>query len=91
MGVDRIEAVGLLVSVLAIIVFYTIIVSHAFPTFEYAPSTSRLIKTTQPIGPETARFMWAHRSMDLIAQALVLFAAAVGCLAILRTEEGETK
>lgn len=86
---DKIEAVGLTVSILAVIVFYLFIGQNIFPAFKYALSDENLVETAQPIGQEVSLFMWNYRSMDLIAQALVLFGAAAGCLAILRSEEKE--
>ena len=50
-----------------------------------------MANVTQSVGKEVSKFMWESRSLDLIAQALVLFGAAVGCLAILRSEKDEKK
>jgi hypothetical protein len=35
--------------------------------------------------------MWTNVTLDLMAQAIVIFASAIGCLAMLRTgqDEGE--
>ena len=65
-----------------------LIVGYGFPTFEYALPSEELIEVeTTAIGPEVGRFLWTNRSIDLIAQAFVLFAAAVCCLALLRGRE----
>jgi len=87
MKIEKIEAVGLALSILAVIFFCFFISQNVFPAFKYALSDGNLVETTQPIGREVSLFMWNYRSIDLIAQALVLFAAAAGCLAILRNEE----
>ena len=89
MTIDRISAAGLVVSLFLVAVLGVFIVQNSFPAFLYAPSNSRLVSITQPIGTAESNFMWTYRNTDLIAQAFVLFAAAAGCLAILRTEENK--
>ena len=87
MDVDRIEAAGLVISILIVTIFCLFITWNVFPAFKYAVSNENLIEVSEQIGRETSRFMWSYRSIDLIAQALVLFGTAAGCLAILRREE----
>lgn len=87
MTIDRTSAVGLVASIFLIAVLGVFIVQNSFPAFRYASSDERLVSVTQPIGMAESNFMWTYRSTDLIAQAFVLFAAAAGCLAILRMEE----
>ncbi len=94
MGIDKIEAAGLILSILAVIAFYMLIAQNSFPAFKYAVLSKKelsehLVKITQPIGPNVSFFMWKKRDIDLIAQAFVLFAASVACLAILRREKTE--
>lgn len=91
MGIDKIGVTGLVISVLLVAIFGIVITQNSFPAFEHATSNERLIATTQPIGQEASSFMWTYRSTDLMAQAFVLFAAAAGCLAILRVEENSRK
>jgi len=83
--------VGLVASIFLIIVIGAFIEQNSFPAFRYASSDERLINITQPIGIAESNFMWTYRSTDLIVQAFVLFAAAAGCLAILRLEEDGKK
>jgi len=92
MTIDKIGAAGLVVSLFLIAVLGVFIVQNSFPTFLYASlnepnATARAANVTQPIGGAESNFMWTNRDTDLIAQAFVLFAAAAGCLAILRIEE----
>lgn len=88
MKIEWIKVPSLAIVVLAILVFSTIIVGYGFPTFEYALPSEELIEVeTTAIGPEVGRFLWTNRSIDLIAQAFVLFAAAVCCIALLRGGE----
>lgn len=88
MRIDRIRWVGLMVAVLAILVFSKLTVEHEFPTFEFADPPTELVEDDiTVIGAEVSRFLWNNRVIDLIAQAFVLFATAACCTAILRTEE----
>lgn len=88
MKIDGISVAGLLVSLFLVLVLAGFIVQNSFPAFLYAPSR-KLVSVAQPLGQAESDFIWTYRSTDLIAQAFVLFAAAAGCLAILRIEEGK--
>ncbi len=88
MKIDRVRVTGLTVAVLAVLVSSMLVVSSEFPAFEYASPSSELVEIeTSKIGQEVSRFLWTYRLIDLIAQALVLFAAAACCVAVLRAEE----
>jgi hypothetical protein len=89
MTLDKISVAGLVASLFLVMVLGVFIVQNSFPAFLYA-SPRRLASVTQPIGEAESNFMWSYRNTDLIAQAFVLFAAAAGCLAILRIEENES-
>jgi len=87
MKIDRISVAGLLVSLFLVLVLAGFVAQNSFPAFLYASSHERLVSVTQPLGQAESDFIWTYRNTDLIAQAFVLFAAAAGCLAILRIEE----
>jgi hypothetical protein len=90
MTIDKVAATGLVVSLFLIAVLGVFIIENNFPVFLYASTnglTARVVSVTQSIGGAESSFMWKYRYTDLIAQAFVLFAAAAGCLAILRIEE----
>jgi hypothetical protein len=79
------------------IVFFAFIIRQsAFPAWKFAPASAQFINVTQNVSTralaQDTNFMWTNRSLDLAAQAFVIFAAAAGCLMILRTEgkEGES-
>jgi len=91
MSLDRIEAAGLILSVLTSILLCILIAQSSFPVFKYAVSDKHLVEATQPVGPKVSYFMWKNRGMDLIVQAFVLFVSAAACLAILRREEKKGK
>ena len=90
MEIDRIGVVGLITTVFAALIFSTLIVEYEFPVFKYADPDQppKLVENeTAIIVQEVSRFLWDYRTIDLIAQAFVLFAAAACCTALLRTEE----
>lgn len=90
MGIDRIRLAGLTAVVLAILIFWMLIVEYDFPAFKYVdPDQPPELVENDPsiIGQRVSRFLWNYRVIDLIAQAFVLFAAAACCMALLRVEE----
>lgn len=92
MGVDRSRVARSTIIVLVLLILLMLIMEYDFPAFEYTGSptepTAELVKNSNAvIGQEVGRFLWNYRVVDLIAQAFVLFAAAVCCLALLKTEE----
>jgi len=91
MGLGKIEVAGLILILVAVVAVFAFISENRFPAFAYTEHIWSPVRVSESVGPDTASFMWSYRSIDLIAQAFVLFGAAVGCLAILRseTEEGE--
>jgi hypothetical protein len=72
---------------MAIGLFVLIIAKSSFPMFNPSSASERLINTTGNIGPQDSSFMWTNRTLDLMAQAFVIFTAAAGSLAILRIAE----
>ena len=88
MKLDRITVAGGILALVMIGFFVLIIAQSPFPTFSPSSSTSeRFINVTENIGPKDSSFMWTYRTLDLMAQAFVIFTAAVGCLALLRITE----
>jgi multisubunit Na+/H+ antiporter MnhB subunit len=87
MMVDKIEIAGLATTILVLVVFLICITETTFPSFQYATQSNQLIDASKPIGAKVSTFMWQYRSIDLIAQVVVMFVASAGCLAILRIEK----
>ena len=88
---DKIEATGLMLVLIVMAAIFALISQINFPAFTYTNASWIKVKTSGDIGSETASFMWNYRYLDLIAQAIILFGAAVGCIAILRREkEGDS-
>ncbi len=90
MEIDLIRLAGLTTVILAILIFWMLIVEYDFPAFKYVDPNQppELVENdTSIIGQRVSWFLWNYRVIDLIAQAFVLFAAAACCMALLRIEE----
>ncbi|MGQ9759458.1 MAG: hypothetical protein ACUVQ5_02650 [Candidatus Methanomethylicaceae archaeon] len=88
-ALDRTSIAGAFLSVLAIVIFIIMVLQNVFPAFDYALETSHYLGVQEDIGSGYSRFLWENRSIDLIAQAFVMFVAAVSCLAIFRETRGD--
>jgi hypothetical protein len=89
MKVDKTWLAGAILALLAIALSVSIVIQFAFPTFKYASPSERFVNITEDVGPQDSQFMWGNRTLDLMAQAIVIFAAAAGCLAMLRATQRE--
>jgi hypothetical protein len=93
MSLNRIAAAGTLLALVAAVFFIIVVATNPFPTSQLASQSSRFVSTGpgSNVGKEDSQFIWTNLDTALAGQALVIFAAAAGCLAILRIEEkGET-
>ena len=90
---DKIEIAGIIMVAVAVVIIliFIFILGNSFPAFTFAKNAWKPVEISEQLSAEASRFMWNYRSLDLIAQAFVLFGAAVGCLAILRAEKEENK
>jgi hypothetical protein len=89
MKINTIMIVGILFALLAVTLFAFVASQNPFPAFKYSAQTDHYVSITQNIGPEDSRFMWNNNSLNLIAQAFALFAAAASTLIMLRTDKKE--
>ncbi len=89
MKVDKIWVAGLILALLAIGLSVSIATNFAFPTFRYASPSDHLIDVNEDIGQQDSEFMWTNRTLDLMAQAIVIFSAAAACLVMLRVDKTE--
>jgi len=69
-------------AVLAITIFAVLPTQQAFPIHSSSQSSSS-VNVNQDVGAQDSRFMWNNDGLALIAQALVLFAAAAATLGLL--------
>jgi len=89
MKINAIMIVGIVFALLAVAIFAVVAAQNPFPAFKYASQTGQYLNTTQNIGPEDSRFLWTNNTLNLIAQAFVLFTAAAGTLALLSKSKSE--
>ena len=90
MKLNWVRVVELTVVVVTLLSFSTLIIKYEYPAFEYGEHSTELVEVWTTVGQEVSRFLWNYRLIDLMAQAFVLFLSAACCVAMLRTEEGET-
>lgn len=92
---DLWDKYGLTASVIIIVIgafiFFMGSDSLSFPAFEYRASDASLVPA-EPFGEiaeHSSRFLWESRALDLTAQAFVITAAVICCLALLKPAEVE--
>jgi len=90
MKIGWLPVFGLAVVVVLTSVFL-IVVQHDFPQqgFQQFPINMTLVSVEENVGHEVSGALWGQRQLDLIVLALVLFATATCCRAMLRAEERE--
>lgn len=81
------QLAGTILALATVVFFVAIVASNPFPTFEPNGQAQRFIGTNSNVGVEDSQFMWANFDVAFAGQAFVIFAAAAGCLAVLRVEE----
>jgi formate hydrogenlyase subunit 3/multisubunit Na+/H+ antiporter MnhD subunit len=83
---DRISVTGILATILLLIVFLWVVWSTPLDVAGVSKFSSEFVKVESNIGQISSRYLWRSRTLDVIAQAILLFAAAVCCMAMLRHE-----
>jgi hypothetical protein len=81
---DWTSITGTILTVVGIMVIFSILFSTEFPLFSSAILETQLIDSSENIGRETANILWTQRYLDLIAQAFLILASAACCVAMLR-------
>lgn len=76
-------------AIIAIIIFsYLLPINLDFPFMAYSSVTTKTqfipVEPFDDIAALVSRFLWSFKALDLIDQAFVLFAAVLGCLALLK-------
>ena len=85
MKVDYLQVIGVIFAIAAIVIALIMITEQEFPLFKYAESRT-LINVGDDVGERSGIFLWKNRSLDLLIQAFVLLASAIGCVALFRAE-----
>ena len=88
---DRITIAGSALAALTMIFLILIISQNTFPIIGLKDQSQRFNPDSSNVGFEDSYFMWANLDTALAGQAFVIFAAAAGCLAMLRTDQAETR
>jgi len=89
----KIEASNIITGLCAVftamlLVYITGTVEFPYLSYIYEYLNPVTVSSSTPtIGQEMSRFLWEQRGLDLIAQAVLIFASALGCIAMLRAEE----
>ncbi|MBS7626017.1 hypothetical protein KEJ51_03095 [Candidatus Bathyarchaeota archaeon] len=83
---DRISVAGILATILLLIVFLWVVWSNPLDVVGLSKFSSEFVEIESNIGQISSRYLWISRTLDLVAQAVLLFAAAVCCMAMLRPE-----
>lgn len=90
---EKIGASTIISAICAFITAVLLVYITSTVEFPYFPYVYRFFNpvtvtpSTPTVGQEMSRFLWENRGLDLIAQAVLLFASASGCIAMLRTEK----
>lgn len=66
--------------------FFVIVVNEPFPANSFRHGELVPLRPPGGVGPAVSGFLWGYRGFDLLMQALLLFATAMCCLAMLREE-----
>lgn len=74
-------------AIVALAFFTLIALQQNFPVFNASNQAGSYVSIDGNVGAEDARFMWNNDGLALIAQAVVLFAAAAATLGLLKGEE----
>ena len=86
---DPVWVIGTVVSVGILVLVYALIRVRPFQTFGYAQLPPLFAEASPSVVmQQVSQFLWSYRGLDLIAQAFVLVAAALGCIALLRPGSG---
>jgi len=81
---DWTSITGTILTVVGIMVIFSILFSTGFPLFSTTVLETQLVDSSENIGRETANILWNQRYLDLIAQAFLILASAACCVAMLR-------
>ena len=83
---DWISVAGAAMTLVVLASLVALAVQHPFQAFGYGDISGRLLPDTSDLGPAASQLMWTCRSLDVVAQAFAILAAAIACLAMLRSD-----
>jgi multisubunit Na+/H+ antiporter MnhB subunit len=82
---DKISLVGLLLSIIVLIVLLWVGSSDILQLDSFTRFSSDF--ADERIGQITSQYLWNNRTLDVIIQAILVFGAAAGCIAMLRSSK----
>jgi NADH:ubiquinone oxidoreductase subunit 6 (subunit J) len=86
---DLVWAMGTITSAALIVIVFSLIQRRPFDIFRYVRFPMIFVEASPTnVIQQVSQFLWKYRSLDVIAQAFVLFTAALGCIALLRPSRG---
>ena len=80
---DKISVAGLLLSIIVLLVLLWIGSSDILQLDSFTRFSSDFAE--ERIGLITSEYLWNNRTLDVIIQAVLVFGAAAGCIAMLRS------
>jgi hypothetical protein len=80
---DKISLAGLLLSIIVLVMLLWVGSSDILQLDSFARFSSDC--TDERIGQITSEYLWNNRTIDVIIQAVLVFGAAAGCIAMLRS------
>ena len=80
---DKISLAGLLLSIIVLVMLLWVGSSDILQLDSFARFSSDF--TDERIGQITSEYLWNNRTLDVIIQAVLVFGAAAGCIAMLRS------
>ncbi len=86
---DKTSISGLIITLIFIFLIIHIVINLPFPSFQYPVDYSHLVDINLEPVKEYSQFLWEKRAQDLIAQAFLMFTAAISCITIFRKEAKE--
>jgi len=87
---DTISLVGLIISLLVLVAFLYISSNGTFALTSFSNFSSEFVMSNSGVGLAASKYLWSDRTLDAVIQAILVFAAAAGCMAMLRAgKEGE--
>jgi multisubunit Na+/H+ antiporter MnhB subunit len=80
---DTISLAGLLLSIIVLVILLWVGSSDILQLDSFTRFSSDF--TEERIGQITSEYLWNNRTLDVIIQAVLVFGAAAGCIAMLRS------
>ncbi len=81
---DKISLAGLLISILILVMLLWISSGSTFELTNLEKFSQDFARAAPNVDVSTSKYLWSNRTLDVIIQAILVFGAAAGCIAMLR-------